>query len=228
MSRLVVVIGGDSLAGQSGSWAFQSIGVTSVGNDNAAVAQAASSYRKSDGTILMLNLGVAGTHLNTNGFPDLVPLATIYIDTVVAHKAEAPAGLTTRKYLFVNTIGSNDGAIGGLASVSAYATATAAATVARKTAGFDFCAMATLPPRNDGVMTETNRTAYNAFLTDSSWRASNGIDYLIDLAGETTMGNPSTCSNATYYSDGLHPTTAGHALLSPIAASVWTTVLGTF
>jgi lysophospholipase L1-like esterase len=202
--------------------------VISVSDGGVPNAQVASGYRKSDGSILMLNMAITGTHLNTGGFPDLVPLAPGYIDPVVAHKAEIPSGVATRRYLFVNAMGSNDSALGGASTPADYATQNAAASVARKTAGFDLCAMTTLLPRNDGPMTEPNRTAYNSLLTDASWRASNNIDYVVDLASEATMGNPATCANTTYYIDGIHPTSTGHALLASIAASVWSTILATF
>lgn len=225
--ELIIVVGGDSISAVTGTWVYQSISVTSRGDGGLPGSQKAMTYRKSDGSILLLNMAITGTRLNTNGFPDLVPLAPGYIDPVVATKT-VTGGSTTRRYIFVNAIGSNDSATDGLGSVANYAAAVASSCTDRKTAGFDLCAMATLLPRNDGPLTEPNRTGYNALLTDSSWRGSHGIDYVLDLASETTMGNPATCSNATYYQDGIHPTTAGHALLAPIAASLWTTVLATF
>ena len=88
-----------------------------------------------------------------------------------------------------------------------------------KTAGYAVAGMCTLTPRNDGVMTEPNRTTYNSTLTGAGWAAANGIDYIIDLASQATMGNPATCSNTTYYQDGVHPTEVGYALLAPIYLS---------
>jgi hypothetical protein len=226
--QLIVVFGGDSLSSNDNSWTYQSIGVAGNGQDGSQVMQSTQCYRKSDGSILVMNMAVAGTRLNsTNGFPDLVPLAPSYIDPIVAHKVIVGSS-SIRKYAFVNSMGTNDGATGGLGSVSAYAAANASATVDRKTAGFDFTVMGTLLPSNGGVLSEPNRTAYNSLLTDSGWRASHGIDYVVDLASETTMGNPATCSNTTYYVDGTHPTTAGYALLAPIAAGVWSTILASF
>jgi lysophospholipase L1-like esterase len=221
--KLVLVFGGDSISGGVGSWAFQSIGVTSVGDDGQPAVQAASGYQKADASILMLNMAIGGAQL-----ANLSSIGPTYIDPVVVHKADTPAGLIPRKYLFVNAMGSNDSAIDGFATVADYAAANAAAAVARKTAGFDICAMTTLLPRNDGPLTESHRNEYNALITNSSWRATNGIDYAVDLASEATMGNPATCANTTYYIDGIHPTSTGQALLAPIAASVWAAVLGTF
>ena len=70
--------------------------------------------------------------------------------------------------------------------------------------------MTTLLPQADGVMTEANRLAYNALLTSSSWRAANGIDGVIDFAGQTTMGNPTNLrannggDTAYYNADNIH------------------------
>ena len=82
--------------------------------------------------------------------------------------------------------------------------------------------MTTLLPQADGVMTEANRLAYNALLTSSSWRAANGIDGVIDFAGQPTMGNPTNLrannrGDTTYYNaDNLHYTQFGGTLLGPI------------
>ena len=48
--------------------------------------------------------------------------------------------------------------------------------------------MTTLLPQADGVMTEANRLAYNALLIASSWRAANGIEGVIDFAGQSIIG----------------------------------------
>jgi hypothetical protein len=72
--------------------------------------------------------------------------------------------------------------------------------------------MTTLLPRADGTMTESNRLAYNALLTSSSWRAANGIYGVIDFADQAIMGNPANLlanngGNTTYYNtDNIHYT----------------------
>jgi hypothetical protein len=229
--QLVIVFAGDSIAAVDDSWTYQSIGATGNGGSGNQLMESLACYRKSDGSILVMNMAVAGSGLSVRGFPDLVQLAPGYIDPIVANKTivGAPSDYV-RKYLFVNAIGSNDGGIDGLGSVANYAAANAAAAVARKTAGFDLCAMTTLLPRLDtATMVESNRLAYNTLLRDSSWRASNGIDFLVDIASEATMGDPANVSNTTYYGDGMtHPTTFGYSLIAVVAASEWTTILASF
>ena len=50
-------------------------------------------------------------------------------------------------------------------------------------------------------------------------------DALADFAANATMGCDSCAASSTYFSDGEHPTAAGHAILGPIARaaiqSVW-------
>lgn len=44
-------------------------------------------------------------------------------------------------------------------------------------------------------------------------------DFLIDFAGNATMGLDAAANNTTYYGDGLHPTAAGHVILETIYRS---------
>lgn len=161
------------------------------------------------------NMAISGTRLNTNGFPDLVPLAPGYIDPVYAVKSGKGFGgsspVQTRRFIFLDAIGSNDGAIGGYATVADYVAADAACCAARKTAGADAVIRTTLLPRNDGLMTEPNRLAFNALVPTITT-----YDAIADLASQVTMGNPLTCSNTTYYVDGIHPTSLGYSLIAPI------------
>ena len=63
------------------------------------------------GNIIGRNMSVAGTRLNTNGFPDLVPLAPVLIDPIIPSPFSVPPFNIPRKYIFTTAIGSNDGAI---------------------------------------------------------------------------------------------------------------------
>lgn len=57
---------------------------------------------------------------------------------------------------------------------------------------------------------------------DNTWLRANWssfADGIADYAAETTMGLQATASNATYYGDTIHPTSAEHTLLAPICAS---------
>lgn len=60
------------------------------------------------------------------------------------------------------------------------------------------------------------RAAWNALLYADI--AAGGIyDGLIDWAADPTIGPDAAASNATYFPDGIHPTTAAHAIMAPIA-----------
>jgi lysophospholipase L1-like esterase len=221
---LCIVINGDSIASSVHTWAYQALGLTGRTDIN-YVGNYSQTYFATN--IIMKNGALGGTRLNTNP-GDLVMWAPTLVDPIVANKTLIGSGGATRKYLYVNAIGSNDAWMGGLGSYSAFADAVAASCTDRKIAGFDYVAMATGLPRNDTLTNETPRAGYNGLLRDSSWRAARGIDFLLDLASDTTMDNISTCADTTYYADGVHPTTAGAALLAPIAASLFSTVLASF
>jgi hypothetical protein len=231
---LVWVASGDSLTGCVSvgiSWVYQYLGVTSL-CDCSSVTTELVNY--TSGNITAQNLAVSGTRLS-----DVISIASTYFDPVPANKVTSsfggPAPVRARKYLFSCSIGSNDGAIGSFGSGNApqYAAAVAAMCAARKTAGFDLAMMTTLLPRGDGVMTEPNRLAYNSTLTGVGWAASNGIDYIVDFASDSIMGNPANLpvnngGVTTYFnSDNIHPTTVGHARLVPILTPVMNTILAT-
>ncbi len=149
----------------------------------------------------------------------VVDLAPVYVDPVIPIGYAVPPFDRTRRYIFTTAIGSNDGALGGLADYTTYAAAVATCCVARKTAGYNLVGICTLLPRSSGMI-EANRLGYNALVMDSSWRSGHGIDFAIDLASQAIMGDPANTTNATYYDQnpvaGIHPTAAGHALLAPI------------
>ena len=218
-----VVNSGDSISANPSSFFYQALNLTAVPNgsiniDEWVLIQAGSTFYSTaaNAPLIARNMAIPSTRLNTNGYPDLVPLAPLYIDPIIPVGYSDPPFDAQRKYIFVTDIGSNDGAIDGYATPALYAAAVATCCQARKTSGYDLAAMCTLLPRNDGVMTEPNRTAYNSTLTGAGWAAANQIDCIIDLAGQAIMGNYANCSDSTYYVDGVHPTTAGYALLAPI------------
>jgi lysophospholipase L1-like esterase len=119
------------------------------------------------------------------------------------------AGASGLKVLFV-FIGANDMGDG----VSTFEAALKAYCLARKAAtpGLKIV-LATLQPQTTSGF-NAFQDAVNALIyADSSF-----YDGLADFAANSTMGCDSTCAaNATYYSDGEHPTIAGHAILGPIA-----------
>ena len=72
-----------------------------------------------------------------------------------------------------------------------------------------------LPQTTSGF--NTFRNAVNAIIY--SWSPGQHYDALADFAGNATMGPDSAASNTTYYADGLHPTSAGQAILASIMQS---------
>jgi hypothetical protein len=214
-TKLVVTITGDSIAASAGRWPYQYLGVTSRGDSSSITSMAPAVYRT--GNIICVNMAVSGTTL-AGGGDSVNNIAPTYVDPVVARKSLP--GLTLRKYLFLSAIGSNDSAMGGLASPTLYAAAVAAMAQARRTAGYDLISLCTLLPRGDGSMTEPHRLEYNGKLTDSAWRLSNGVDYVFDLAGEPTVGNPANLpvnngGDTTWYdSFSIHPQDVSSALLA--------------
>lgn len=232
---------GDSITGPTGTWFYQYLGVTSLGD--ATQITTMDPYTYTNGVLIARNVGIAGTRLNTNGFPDLVPLAPSHIDTVPAVKAlsagtvSPPTAQPIRKYIFSCSIGSNDGATGshGTGNSALYAADVGQACKDRRTAGYDRLIISTLLPRTDGGMLETDRLAYNAKIKDPTFMALWGIDGIFDFASDAIMGDPATCSNSTYYNQngvngysgisGLHPTFAGHTLLVPYVTSTMNAII---
>jgi hypothetical protein len=78
-----------------------------------------------------------------------------------------------------------------------------------------------LPQTTTGF--NTFRDSVNALIyaDTSGW-----YDAPADFAANATMGGDSGCAgNTTCYSDGEHPTAAGHAILAPIAQAAIQKVL---
>lgn len=63
--------------------------------------------------------------------------------------------------------------------------------------------------------TESSWLTVLPLLDWARWRQY-GIDYIIEVASQSTLGNPVNCNNTEWYVDGVHLTTAGLALLAPI------------
>lgn len=214
---------GDSISASASTWPYQYLGVASKGDAGVPAAQAGATYIS--GNVIAKNMAVAGTRLNTMGYPDVVPLALVDVDPIVAVKSLSPRGsgasvAPSRRYVFSCAIGSNDAATGGLGSPEAYADAVGACAALRRAAGFDLLVLATLLPRGS-ILTEPNRLAYNARIKNAAFRATYGIDGIFDFASDPIMGDPASLTDPTYYDeDEVHPTAAGQALLVPYVASV--------
>lgn len=136
------------------------------------------------------------------------------------HLPGIPDDLTGRRCIYSILIGAND--LSDYASASAYLTALYAVTDQARAQGAKVIICTVLP----------KSSAWSGYTTHNSFRATlnaqlrldvvgggsgnNKFDALADFANDATMGPDAAASNATYYSDGLHPTAAGHALLEPI------------
>jgi lysophospholipase L1-like esterase len=133
------------------------------------------------------------------------------IATVITREATVDswfAPVTGLKVLFL-FLGANDmgdGASGFVASVKSYCLARKAASPSLK------IVLATVLPQTT--------TGFNAFrdAVNPLIRADPSFyDAIADFAADPTMGCDSCAAITTYFSDGEHPTAAGHAILGPIA-----------
>ena len=115
-------------------------------------------------------------------------------------------------------IGANDaaglGATAFVANLKSYCLARKTATPGLK------IVLATLLPQTTAGFNAV-RDAVNPLIKadPSFW------DAIADFAADPTMGCDSCAANTTYYSDGEHPTAAGHAILGPIARAAIQSVL---
>ena len=86
--------------------------------------------------------------------------------------------------------------------------------LARQAAGWTVLVCNATPRTTSGF--NTLRNAYNVLI------AANYTDYadgLIDLAADSTIGDDADASNATYYGDGVHMTTAGYAIVAGLVTT---------
>lgn len=109
-------------------------------------------------------------------------------------------------FLFIGANDQGDGVTTFVGNLKAYCLARKAASPGLK------IVLATLLPQTTSGF-NTFRNAVNASIhADNSY-----YDVLADFAANATMGCDSCAASATYFSDGEHPTAAGHAILGPIA-----------
>ena len=127
--------------------------------------------------------------------------------------AVIPAAKGARKFILSVLIGAND--LGAYSSEANYITALAAYCDARRAAGW-LVVVCTLLPRDNGGDSATHNTRRVGVNTAINTWVSTHADAVADFAADATMGPDAAASDVTYYSDGLHPTAAGQALLEPI------------
>lgn len=84
---------------------------------------------------------------------------------------------------------------------------------ARKSAGWKVVVCTIISDCSANV--NTRRAPVNGAI-----RADNSFyDALADFGGDAIMGADATCSNTTYFSDGVHPTAAGYTILAPLSSA---------
>ena len=117
-------------------------------------------------------------------------------------------------FLFVGANDQGEGVTTFVANVKAYCLARKAANPGLK------IVLATLLPQVASGF-NTFRDAVNAAIhADNSY-----YDALADFAANPTMGCDACAANTTYFPDGEHPSSAGHAILGPIAGAAIQSVL---
>jgi lysophospholipase L1-like esterase len=91
----------------------------------------------------------------------------------------------------------------------------------RQAAGFLVVVLTTLAHNTDGGVQIPRRNAANALTRqDPSF-----YDALADLALNATIGTDTSQNNATYFSDGVHPTLAGNQIIRDIVVDAINTLI---
>lgn len=118
---------------------------------------------------------------------------------------------TTRNNILTSFIGAN-GLTTEYGTQAEWEAAYLAWGQARRAAGWKW-APATILPISGATAHNTRRALVNA--TILSWLGLGYCDAVIDVASDATIGPDAAAANATYYSDGTHPTNAGHVIIAP-------------
>jgi lysophospholipase L1-like esterase len=153
---------------------------------------------------------VVGAKYATSGntVADLVARAA-YVDAAI------PAVKGSRKFILTVLIGHNDLIISG-GNVSAFLTSLASYLDARRAAGWTVVLLTVLP--------STQYASFNAWRNSANTTIRTWVglhcDAIADVAADATIGADVAASNTSLYSDGTHPTDAGHVLLEPIVRAV--------
>ena len=216
-----LIIAGDSRRGCFGNLTSLALGNPSQGDCGSPLTQSQALYYSNAASVPLMwrNMAISGTRLNTNGFPDLVPLAQLLINPL--------AGISPFKGLklaVINGIGINDLCVGsrGNGHADLYAGDCAAENVVIKNALLALgapkvaTALCTVPPSNSNGLVQANWTQFNSTVTGVGWAAANGVDVIIDLNSQAQMGQWSAPADTTLYTDGLHYTALGTSLFVPI------------
>ena len=141
-------------------------------------------------------------------------IATVSSRSATIDSWFAPISGSKVLFLLAGANDQGDGASAFVANLKAYCLARKAASPGLK------IVLATVLPQTTSGFNTFRNTVNASIHADNSY-----YDALADFAANATMGCDACASNATYYSDGEHPSAAGHAILGPIARaaiqSVW-------
>jgi hypothetical protein len=136
------------------------------------------------------------------------------INSVIARAAATDALLVTGGSNILSVL------IGANGISGSFLTDLAGYLDARRAAGWHVILCTVLPTTIAGF--NTTRATVNAELRFWTVSGSGGAvfgkhaDRICDFAADPTMGTDAAASNTTYYVDGVHPTTAGHAILRKV------------
>lgn len=165
---------------------------------------AGSSYPHQLGTMLgsgytVLSSGVSGKRITDGSLANTCTNEASRIDE--CYDASRPSN---RLVVFcgTNDLANGDSAATAYSELVTYCQA-------RQAAGWKVCVV-TMLPRND-VSIEAARTTFNASVR-SGWQSF--ANSIADIAADTAIGDSGDESNTTYYSDGIHPTAAGAAIVA--------------
>ena len=160
------------------------------------------------------NLGVNSAYLSNSGSAatDMDVTIGAYVDPV----------FTTMKGAAIVFGGSNDAFLGGASAATVFTRLKADCNLIRVSHPNVKIVVVTLLPRQNNGSFETLRQT----LRTSMLGGDSSYDYVADWGGNVTMAaNAASSTNATYYSDQIHPTDAGQIIGASIIGPVVATAL---
>lgn len=199
---------GDSWTYASFSYAYKMFGIaTSAPKGQTTGIRTGLAYYPSAGVIYK-NYALSGQRLTD------LQSGVSQLDGLIPAGYSATGGRPQRKFVLTVLIGinvSDSNATTFAASVGAYCQA-------RKTAGWDYILLGTLPSRGDGITAnfDTYKNNYNNIIKGAGWAAANGVDAIVDCTSIAEISSDGAYDNATYASywnaDNVHLTDAGNEL----------------
>lgn len=169
-------------------------------------ANAANNYRKAYG--ITTNVALDGETMVSM----LANLSTAVYPLITAAHAAGRAAICSCAG------GTNDIGIGANTAAQVMTTATSY-FAGLKSNGADYTIGWTLLARNNPGTIMTAVLTYNQLLRTAVANRTIQIDYLVDAGADSTIGNSTNVSNATYFPDGLHPSIFGSQVQANLFAA---------